>query len=360
MRKLAANGRRIPLSLASPILALCGFAVVLWFLHENDYRAVLRAVTTVGSGLAIVVAVRVVTVATCGFGWWCLLRDFTTVRLRVAIGFRMVGEAVNVMLPVAAVGGDIVRAMLLKSRDVEGGTAAASTLVDLLLQAVAQALFVLIGVALLLQVGGAPHLASWAARGLGVATLALGGFYAVQRFGGARMVDRGLSALARRWPAIAADSPIRLQESINAIYANRRAVAASLLLHEVAWLIGAFETWIALRLMDMPVSVITALILESLNQGLRAAFFPVPSALGVQEGGFIALGALFGIPPETALALSLVKRVPDLAIGLPGLWAWYWLQVRRRLPVPAGPATGGPIDLRAAVINQRRVDDQDE
>jgi hypothetical protein len=57
--------------------------------------------------------------------------------------------------------------------------------------------------------------------------------------------------------------------------------------------------------------------------------------LGVQEGGFSVLGALFGIPPEVALALSFVKRVPDLAIGLPGLLAWYWLEMRRLLPMPA-------------------------
>jgi len=82
------------------------------------------------------------------------------------------------------------------------------------------------------------------------------------------------------------------------------------------------------------VSPTEVVILESLTQALRAAAFPVPSALGVHEGGFTVLGALFGIPPEAALALSFVKRVPDLAIGLPGLLAWYWLELRRLLPVP--------------------------
>jgi len=40
------------MSLASVILAFCGFAVVLWLLHENDYRAVLRTVAGVVGGLA--------------------------------------------------------------------------------------------------------------------------------------------------------------------------------------------------------------------------------------------------------------------------------------------------------------------
>jgi hypothetical protein len=54
--------------------------------------------------------------------------------------------------------------------------------------------------------------------------------------------------------------------------------------------------------------------------------------LGVQEGGYLALGAVFGIPPQTALALSLVKRVPDLAIGLPALLAFYLVRIQRLLP----------------------------
>src|SRR6266404_1651099 len=272
-------------------LAFCGFAVVLWLLYQNDYRAVLRTVADVGGGLAIVVLIRGVLLAVCSLAWWCLLRGLAAVRVPIVLGLRTVGEAVNVLLPVAAVGGDVVRALLLNFRGVAGGVAAASTLVDLLLQAAAQALFALIG--------------------------------------GARIVERGLDALSRRWPATAPGSSIRLHESLQAVYADRPAIAAAFSLHELAWLLGALETWIALRLMGMPVNAPEALILESLSQALRAAAFPMPSGLGIQEGGFIALGALFGIPPEAALDLSFVKRVPDLAIGLPGLLAWYWLQFQR-------------------------------
>jgi putative membrane protein len=269
---------------------------------------------------------------TCGLAWWRILQSVSVVPARVTIWLRTVGEAFNVLLPVAAVGGDIARGVLLTSHGVDGGAAAASTLVDVLLQAAEQALFALIGAALLLLFAGKAGLAWWAAGGVGLAALALGGFYAVQRFGGARLLERGLAWLASRWPTAGAGAAIRLDAPLQAIYADRRGVAAALSLHELAWLIGALETWIALRLMGMPVSASTALILESLNQGLRSAAFPVPSGLGVQEGGYLALGAVFGIPPQTALALSLVKRVPDLAIGLPTLLAFYLVRIQRLLP----------------------------
>ena len=57
----------------------------------------------------------------------------------------------------------------------------------------------------------------------------------------------------------------------------------------------------------------------------------VPQALGVQEGGYIMLGALFGLSAEAALALSLVRRARDLVIGLPILLVWQVVEGRRSL-----------------------------
>jgi hypothetical protein len=78
------------MSFASVILSLCGFAMVLWLLHENDYRAVLRAVAEVGGGLAVVVLVRGIIFDTCSVVWWRLSRDVAVMRLRVVSELRTV------------------------------------------------------------------------------------------------------------------------------------------------------------------------------------------------------------------------------------------------------------------------------
>ena len=57
--------------------------------------------------------------------------------------------------------------------------------------------------------------------------------------------------------------------------------------------------------------------------------FAVPNAVGVQEGAYILLGAGFGLTPETALALSLLKRGRDFAIGLPVLGAYQLVESGR-------------------------------
>jgi len=37
---------------------------------------------------------------------------------------------------------------------------------------------------------------------------------------------------------------------------------------------------------------------------------------------------LFGLPAYTALAISLTKRVRELALGVPGLLVWHWIESR--------------------------------
>jgi uncharacterized membrane protein YbhN (UPF0104 family) len=102
-------------------------------------------------------------------------------------------------------------------------------------------------------------------------------------------------------------------------------------LHLVAWGFGVGEIWVGLAAMGQSPSLMQALVLESLGQAVRSAAFPVPGALGIQEGGFILLCGMFGIGADTALALSLVKRVPDLVLGIPGLLGWQLLEGNRLL-----------------------------
>jgi hypothetical protein len=76
--------------------------------------------------------------------------------------------------------------------------------------------------------------------------------------------------------------------------------------------------WI-LDLIRFPVGWADALLLESVGQAIRGAAFAVPGALGVQEGGYVLLATLVGLPSHAGLALSLAKRTREILLGLPGL-----------------------------------------
>ena len=106
-------------------------------------------------------------------------------------------------------------------------------------------------------------------------------------------------------------------------------MAAALLLHSCSWSLGALEVWIVLRALGHGVGLGPAFVIESLAMAARSAGFVVPGAVGIQEGGFVLVCGLFGVAPQTALALSVLKRLRELAVGAGALLAWQLVRDRR-------------------------------
>jgi uncharacterized membrane protein YbhN (UPF0104 family) len=75
---------------------------------------------------------------------------------------------------------------------------------------------------------------------------------------------------------------------------------------------------------------VSVVAIESLLFAIRNAAFVMPGGLGVQEGAYVLIGPLFGLPAEAALALSLLKRARDIVIAVPALIIWQLMEQRRR------------------------------
>ena len=89
------------------------------------------------------------------------------------------------------------------------------------------------------------------------------------------------------------------------------------------------EAWIALRFLGHPLAIWDVLALESIIYAIRSAVFFVPAGLGFQEGGYVMVCAALGLPPEVALAVSLLKRGREVLLGVPALLAWHFLDDAR-------------------------------
>jgi len=292
--------------------------LTLWYGADHVGAAM---VSTGWAAVAVVVA-RIAAVAIAGGGWWLLFPHEGQPSLTLCVGFRFVREGANALLPLAQIGGDFIGARCLALRGVRGTLAAASVIVDVLMQAASQLAFAIIGLTLLIEMGG-NELVVWPlAVGVALAVPALGGFLLVQGELGRRFVKKVLSMFAgdREWLVFGAIDDLFTQ--LDALYANRGDLIRSVTWHLVGWFVGAIEVFVVLNAMGHPLDFGDAVIIESLMHAVRGASFAIPGALGAQEGGLIVLCAIFGIPPEAALALSLVKRIPDLVIGVPGLLAW--------------------------------------
>src|SRR5256885_935218 len=109
-------------------------------------------------------------------------------------------------------------------------------------------------------------------------------------------------------------------------------------LHLAGWIASAIGAWIAFRLIGAHVDVAAVLAIESLVCATRSAAAFIPNALGVQEAAYTVLAPLFGIGAEFGLAVSLLKRARDIAVGVPILLIWQALEGRRALAARPGPS----------------------
>jgi putative membrane protein len=244
---------------------------------------------------------------------------------------RWIAESINDLLPVAQIGGNFVRAVLLSRVGVAGIVAGASVIVDVTTNFFAQLLFTSLGLALLLSGvrDGAPTASvGWGIALMGAAAL---GFLIAQRRGMFGFLARRIERLSwtSEWTTLGAGAAT-LDGVIDDLYHDRRAIASATVWHLLSWLIGAVEIWLALHFFDHPLPLLAVVMMEAVTEAVRSAAFVVPGALGVQEGGYLVVGAWLGLGPDVALAVSVVKRVREVVLGVPGLVAWQLQSVTSR------------------------------
>lgn len=313
------------------LAVVAGLALVTVLVLMSGVREVGAAIASSGWATLLVVILRALTVLGAGLAWHLVFPADLRPRLSVCVLLRAVREGVNTLMPFTAVGGEFAGARLLTFYRVDGATASASVIVDLMVQAATQFLFTLAGLVALIVLGGDETIVRIVGIGMALTAPALVAFYVIQRRAGHRLMQGLLTRFAgsRQWQALGAVDALFAQ--LRRFYGEPAGLAAGAAVHFGVWFLGALEVFVALAFMGHPVGFAEALVIESLGQAVRSAAFAVPGAIGVQEGGLIALGAMFGVPAETALALSLIKRVADLAVGVPGLLAWQTLEGRRFL-----------------------------
>jgi putative membrane protein len=295
-----------------------GIAVVVWLVLQSDPAALFGVFPRIGWGFVAIIMARAATVIIdCG-AWRCLLPRRGRPSFATMLPLRWIAESINTTLPAAQIGGEVVRARLLQRRLDAPAQGAASVAVDFCLSLLAQILFTLLGFVLLARISGA----GWWPAAIAAISVPL---FAV--FSWEMLVRRRLLVSIEGWMARIGQRRLaaalqRLGAALGLLAESRGALARSLSLHVASWLGHAGEVWLTLWLMGAPIGLAEAVLLESLSLAARSAAFLIPSGWGAQEAVLVALAGVTGLPAETALALGLVKRAREFAVGLPGLVAW--------------------------------------
>lgn len=313
------------------LLGVVGLAVTIALIVWQGTDAVLAALATGGLGLIWAGLFHVVPMVLNGRAWQVLMPGARRPSLAFFTWLVWVREAVNGLLPVARIGGELVSARLMIAHGLRVGPSVASLVVDMTLSLASQFLFTLAGLALMIAHTGDIGSATRMLLGLLLTVPLVVALVVVQRIGLFETLARAIRAVfGERWTEFVGNSA-RLDRAVRVSYRRTGRLLRCLLWQIAGWAAGAGEIWLALYYLGHPVGVSEALILEALIQAVSSTAFLVPAAIGVQEGGFVLFGSLLGLGPEIALALALARRVRDIVVFTPALVWWQLVESLRWL-----------------------------
>jgi putative membrane protein len=321
--------------LLRPVLLTLGVGLLVALVVRNDPAAVLASLGRLSWRFVVILLFPVSLVSLFdALGWrYAFRRD--RVPFVTLVRTRLVGEAFNLVTPTAALGGEVVKAWLLRDR-VPLAQSVPSVIIAKTTITLAQGIFLLLGIVLAtFQLGRSPLLLGmqWL---LGLEVLALAIFIVVQ---GRGMVGWSARLLARLGlPQVGAGTTAaQVDRALRDFYLRAPGrLALSIAFHLVAWLLGAVEAYLILAFLGIPVSLATATVIEAFGTGIRFATFLVPASIGVQEGGFVVTFVALGLNAADGVTFGLVRRLREL------VWIAFGLALfarERREPVVAPPST---------------------
>jgi putative membrane protein len=317
------------LKIATYIGALIGMTLLLGLLVHADFSALARILES-GTAIVWLIPYRAVFFGLYAAGWWTLLQPVDRERrasFRFLFWVTTIREAVDRFLPVASVGGSVIGIRLVRWRGITLAPLGASVIVEIVLTLIASYLFAALGLVLLVGTGAGAEFrrVGWAfVLSIPVPLVT----FLLLRHGA---LFAGLEVLLRRLTGTRNSSydAATLDHEVRASLGRTAPLALAGALQLIALISGAFEIWFALRVFGHPVGLSASVILESMTVALRHMAFVIPAGLGVQEAGLVLFGHVLGIDSELALAVSMAKRLREIAWGIPMLISWQWSEGRR-------------------------------
>jgi glycosyltransferase 2 family protein len=315
-----------------PLLLVLGLIFLGALIAQHGVEDILASVTELSWKLGVLVCFPFALVTLCDTLGWRFAFSRERASLRTLLGARLAGEAFNLTTPTAALGGEAIKAWLLRGH-APLEEAILSVIVAKTTILIAQVLFVVLGivVAWALVLPDSPLLRAmlWL---LLLQALALGGFVVAQ-VRGMLGWSRPLRRLVRR--AAGSDEAVaRVDHRLASFYRRQPSrLTLSIGWHFVAWCLGAIEAYLALHFLGHGVSLATATVIEAFGSAIRFASFMIPASLGALEGGYAVTFDALGLGSTLGLSFSLVRRIREIAWTLAGLIAF---AAMRAGPIP-GP-----------------------
>ena len=248
---------------------------------------------------------------------WCFAFQPDAFRppLRTLFMAKLAGEAVNQLTPLANIGGEPLKAYLLKNQ-VPASRGLASVIVNKTAQVVTGLGFTALGLGLVILYWDLPQAIPLPIQ-VGLTTLVVGGggliwlLYRKQKhmFSSLlellRRVGLNMDFIESRMA-----KAVRIDSSIGMFYRDHKGQFFLVLgFHAAGWILGVCETFLVLRALGAGIDFEVAFLIASLTVIINSLFFFMPSNIGVLEGGQVFLFLTLGLDPAIGLSLGIVKRM---------------------------------------------------
>lgn len=312
-----------------------GLALLGYVIAEAELAEVWEQALDFGlAGLTVIVALYALEFLADVAGWQV---TFASVPLRAGwlrrlYLVRMVGEAFNVITPMASMGGEPVKVVLLKRYyGVSYGDASASVLLAKTTNLISLVIFLGGGLALMIV---DPRFSDTetivAGSGLVLFSCVVISFFLVQRM----RVSSRVSAWLSRWRTARRIEDYlhhieEFEDRLVEFYTKRgRRFSAALGLALSNWFVGALSIYYTMVFLGTPVSFTDAWIIEAFAQLVRAGTFFIPASIGAQEGAFVLICATLTGSASSGLAAALVRRFREILWIGGGLLLGWWYSFR--------------------------------
>ena len=300
------------------LYVLIGLGLLVLVLSEIDLADVWQRASRIGWGMAVVLALYLGAFVIDTFTWQMAL---VSIPLNASWLYRfwkvrMVGEVFNSVMPAAGMGGEPVKAVLLKRYyGVAYGEGAVSLILAKTINIISLSVFLAIGFVLILDsVALSANHKLMAGLGLGAFVFGTTLIFAVQRLRASSIAGTWISRwrFARRVEAglhHVRDMDDRL---VRFYTLHRGRFAGAVALAFVNWLMGILEIYYTMIFLGHPLTLAEAWIIESVAQLVRAGTFFIPASIGAQEGAFLLVYAALTGSPTLGIAVALVRRLREV------------------------------------------------
>ncbi|MBX3304185.1 MAG: flippase-like domain-containing protein [Nitrospira sp.] len=239
---------------------------------------------------------------------------------------RTAGEVVNMTTPTAYLGGEPLKAYLLKKYNVPMTEGAASVVIAKTTVTIAEVCFILTGIALgfvILGTGSsAVQTITAALVSVGLLVCSIAGFVFIQHRGLFASILSLVKKLGLRIRVLEAQEEhlLSIDRTILNFYGHhQKKFFASVGVCFFGWLAESLEVFAIIYFLGGSVSFLSAVSIGALAAFIKGGSFFIPGSLGAQDAGYMLLLQAFGYSDVTGITFALLRRFRELvwiAIGL--------------------------------------------